>query len=318
MTRVSRKRSTESALGRFTFVILHSSFAVGVIALHALALTACTSPEHPQGETTVPIMTFNLRYGTADDGENSWPHRRDLVLDVIREQAPDVLGVQEALRFQLDELAAAFPEYAEVGVGRDDGGTAGEYAAILYRADRFEATEDGTFWFSETPDQPGSTGWGAGLPRVCTWVRLAERASRRFFYVYNVHFDHESQESRERSAMLLASRILRRAGTAPVVVVGDFNAGEDNAAILYLKGQVEPAPELRLLDSFRVLHPDSSEVGTFNGFSGATSGSKIDGILVSSDWEVESAAIVRTSRRGRFPSDHFPVVATLKYREEVR
>jgi endonuclease/exonuclease/phosphatase family metal-dependent hydrolase len=263
-------------------------------------------------------MTFNLRYGTADDGENSWPHRRDLVIDVVREQAPDVLGVQEALRFQLDELAAAFPEFAEVGVGRDDGGTAGEYAAILYRADRFEATEEGTFWFSEKPDQPGSIGWGARLPRICTWARLAERGTRRFFYVYNVHFDHESQESRERSARLLASRIVRHAGTAPVVVLGDFNAGEDNAAILFLKGRVEPAPELRLRDSFRVLHPDSLEVGTFNGFNGATSGSKIDGILISGHWDVEKAAIVRTSRGGRYPSDHFPVVAMLKYGEDVR
>jgi endonuclease/exonuclease/phosphatase family metal-dependent hydrolase len=263
-------------------------------------------------------MTFNLRYGTADDGENSWPHRRDLVFDVIREGAPDVLGVQEALRFQLDEIATAFPEYAEVGVGRDDGGTAGEFTAILYRADRFEATEQGTFWFSESPDEIGSTGWGARLPRICTWVRLAERGSHRFLFVYNVHFDHESQESRERSAMLLVSRIVRRAGATPVVVTGDFNAGEDNAAILYLKGRVEPAPELRLVDSFRVLHPDSLEVGTFNGFTGATSGSKIDGILVSGGWEVESAAIVRTSRGGRYPSDHFPVVATLKYRGDVR
>jgi endonuclease/exonuclease/phosphatase family metal-dependent hydrolase len=284
------------------------------LAVFAFAGTALSLPQaaraQPQESLRLSVMSFNLRYGTANDGANSWKYRRGLVFDVIREESPDVLGTQEALRFQLDELGAAFPEYTEIGVGRDDGKSNGEYSAILYRESRFELVEQGTFWFSDTPGAAGSMGWGANLPRICTWARLVERGSRRAFYVYNLHFDHQSQESRERSAELLAQRILERGHPDPVIVTGDFNADEDNAAIRYLTGEVEPAPRLR--DSFRVLYPDATDVGTFNGFAGTSTRGKIDHVLVSAAWEVESAAIVRFAREGRYPSDHFPVTATLR------
>jgi endonuclease/exonuclease/phosphatase family metal-dependent hydrolase len=285
----------------------------GLWAFPALAiLLACGGSEQAGQSFSVTVMSFNVRYGTADDGENSWPYRRDLVGDVIRDQAPDILGTQEALRFQLDELTAALPEYGVIGVGRDDGGTAGEYAAILFRSSRFELVEQGTFWFSDSPERPGSIGWGARLPRICTWARLLERASGQVFYVYNVHFDHESQESREKSAALLLDRIRHRGSPDPVVVTGDFNAGEDNPAMLRLTGQADPASASRLRVSFRISRPDATGVGTFHGFDGVTSGPKIDAILVSSEWQVESASIVRTSLGDRYPSDHFPVVTTLR------
>ena len=285
-----------------------------LLALLAVAsMTACAGGDRDGRPSPVTVMSFNLRFGTADDGEDSWAYRRDLVVEVIREQAPDVLGTQEALRFQLDELATALPEYAELGVGRDDGGTGGEYAAILFRSARFAVAEQGTFWFSDSPEKAGSVGWSARLPRICTWARLLERSSGRAFYVYNVHWDHESQESREKSARLLLSRIRQRASADPVVVTGDFNAGEDNPAMLLLTGRVDSARAPRLRDSFRVVLPDATEVGTFHGFEGVTSGAKIDGVFISDEWEVERAAIIRTSRAGRYPSDHFPVVSTLRY-----
>lgn len=269
--------------------------------------------EEARPEEHITVMSFNIRYGTADDGPNNWRYRRELLFRVIREQAPDILGLQEALRFQLDELASALPEYSEAGVGRSDGATAGEYAAVLYLTGRFELLEEGTFWFSEAPDVPGSVGWGASLPRICTWVRLRDRRSDRGTFVYNVHFDHQSQESRARGARLLARRILRRSHPEPVIVTGDFNAGEDNPAMRYLLGAERPRPALELRDSFRMAHPRAAAVGTFNGFSGDSSGAKIDAVLVSPSWTVISAAIVRTMRDGRYPSDHFPVVATLRW-----
>ncbi len=279
---------------------------VGVV-LVALVLTYGPQPEG----RSLAVMSFNIRYGTADDGQNSWPQRRELVFDVIREHDPDVLGVQEALRFQLDEIGAAVPGYAELGVGRDDGREAGEYSAVLYQADRFEVSESGTFWFSDEPEAVGSIDWGANLPRICTWARLMEKGSSRAFYLFNVHLDHQSQESRQRSAELLVERIGARAHADPVVVTGDFNAGEDNPAMLYLVGAGEPVPGIKLRDSFRLVHPEAVEVGTFNGFEGRTAGPKIDAVLVSGSWNVESAAIVRVSRDGRYPSDHFPVVAVV-------
>ncbi len=261
----------------------------------------------------VDIMTFNIRYGTADDGENSWQFRRELFFDVIREAAPDIIGTQEALAFQLNELRDALPEYAKVGVGRDDGLISGEFSAILYRLEEFDVLESGTFWFSETPDVPSiASYWGAALPRICSWVRFMERASGRTFYVYNVHFSSQSRQAREQSALLLSDRILAREHDDPVIVTGDFNAGENSAVMGTLVGTGESTSAAGLKDSFRALHPNAEGVGTFNGFRGRTSGDKIDAVLVTGEWGVESAEIVRTSRSGKYPSDHFPVVATLR------
>jgi len=281
---------------------------LAVVAL-ALVVSCALRPE----SQPLAMMSFNIRYGTANDGENSWAQRRELVFDVIREHDPDVVGVQEALRFQLDEIGAAVPGYGELGVGRDDGREAGEYSAILYKSDRFEVSESGSFWFSDEPETVGSVDWGAQLPRICSWARLVEKRSGRGFYIYNLHLDHQSQESRERSAELLLERISARAHADPVIVTGDFNAGEENPAMLYLLSAGAGERDLRLRDSFRVVHPDAVEVGTFNGFAGRTAGAKIDAILVSERWNVKSAAIVMTSRDGRYPSDHFPVVAVVKY-----
>ncbi len=289
------------------------AFLAAAVLSSAGCLSDRAAHETPRGPLAVTVMSFNLRYGTAEDGPDSWPHRRELVFDVIREVGPQVLGTQEALRFQLDELSAGLPGFGEIGVARDDGESAGEYAAILYREDRLHVLEHGTFWFSDTPEVAGSIGWGARLPRICTWARLGDRAADRAFYVYNVHLDHQSQESRENSVRLLVQRILARAHPDPLIVTGDFNAGEDNPAMRYLRGELESPSDVRLRDSFRIAYPEAVEVGTFNAFRGVTTGPKIDAVLVSDGWEVAAAAIVRTARDDRYPSDHFPVFATLRF-----
>lgn len=256
----------------------------------------------------VRVMSFNVRYGTAPDGVDAWPNRQALVFEVIHAFEPDVLGVQEALAFQIDELAGALPGHEVVGVGRDDGDRAGEFSAILVDRARFDVVASGTFWFSDTPEVPGSMSWGNRIPRICTWAHLRQRDTGHRFSVYNVHWDHESQPSRERSAALLLERIGGRPRAAgPVVVMGDFNAGEENPAFRAL---VED-PGVRLRDTFRDRHPDAAEAGTFNGFEGRRDGDKIDAILVSDGWCTRSAAIVRSERGGRHPSDHFPVTAVV-------
>jgi endonuclease/exonuclease/phosphatase family metal-dependent hydrolase len=264
-------------------------------------------------DPVVEVMTFNIRYGTAEDGENSWRYRREFLFDVIREAAPDIIGTQEALAFQLEELREALPEYAKVGVGRDDGLVSGEFSAILYRIQDFEVLDSGTFWFSATPDVPSIAGyWGAALPRICSWARFADKETGGTFYVYNVHFSSRSQEAREQSAVLLRDRILNRGHPNPVIVTGDFNAGEGTAAMETLLGGGASSSVAGLTDSFRVLYPGAIDVGTFNGFLGTTTGDKIDAVLISSGWDVIAATILRASRSGRYPSDHFPVVATLR------
>ena len=263
-------------------------------------------PSAPAAPLTV--MSFNIRYGTAADGPDAWPARRDLLFDVVREAAPDVLGLQEALRGQLDELHAALPGYGEAGVGRDDGRTAGEYAAILFRADRFVFAQSGNFWLSDTPEVPGSRSWGNVVPRICTWVRLEDRASRRPVYVLNVHLDNVSAASRERGVALLVARIPRIARDAPVVVTGDFNAGEDDAAVAAMR-------EAGFVDTYRVLHPADTAVNTYHAFRGTAVGPKVDYVFASPRWRALEAAIVRTTRAGRYPSDHFPVTASLAWPE---
>jgi len=270
---------------------------------------AAAPPVAPREPMTV--MTFNIRYGTAKDGENEWSARREMLFDVVRSTNPDLLGLQEALDFQIDEIIAAAPAYAVVGVGRDDGAEKGEYSAILFRKDRFHVAEAGTFWFSDTPSVIASKSWGNQITRICTWARLIDRDGRGFYH-FNLHLDHQSQPSRERSTVLLRGRIDTRAFPDPVIVTGDFNVGEANPALATLTvpgGSGAPA----FLDTFRVLHADVKDAGTFSGFKFGTGGpDKIDYVLVQPGTEVMSSEIVRYSRNNRYPSDHFPVTARVR------
>lgn len=271
---------------------------------------ACGNDPQPKGELALKVMTFNIRYGTANDGPDAWPRRREQVFDVIRREAADFVGLQEALRLQIDAIRESVPGYAEIGVGRDDGKTRGEYSPILYRADRWKVDSSGTFWLSDTPDVVASKTWGNELPRIATWGRFIELPTGRSIYVFNTHFDHQSQPSREKSAELLARRIADRQPRDAVVVTGDFNAGEDNPAIRYLKGEAGRSP-VKLVDTFRVLHPDAAEVGTFNGFRGTATGPKIDFILTEPEATLRWARILHDHHNGRYPSDHFPVAAEI-------
>jgi endonuclease/exonuclease/phosphatase family metal-dependent hydrolase len=250
-------------------------------------------------------MTFNVRLGTAADGADAWPARRDRLFNVVATERPDVLGVQEALRSQLDDLHARFPEFGEIGVGRDDGKTAGEYAAILYRSDRLAVDSSGTFWLSDTPEVPGSASWGNQITRISTWAVFRDLRTGARFAAFNVHLDHESQPSRERSVELVLRRVAATAGDRPAILIGDFNAGEDNPAV---------ATVLRagMRDTFRALHPDARWVGTFNAFTGDSTGPKIDYVFAGPHWEILDAAIGRSRPGGRDASDHFPVTATLR------
>ena len=278
-----------------------------------LALAGSHSASQAAPGAPLDVMSFNIRYGTANDGENRWENRREQVFDLLRTERPDVMGLQEALWSQIQEVLAEVPGYALVGVGRDDGRTKGEFAAILFRTDRLFLSDAGTFWFSDTPEVVASTSWGNTITRICTWARFVDDSGRAFWH-YNVHLDHQSQPSRVRSTALLASRLGEpdRRGE-PVVITGDFNVGEANPALVALVG-TSAAPG-RFADTFRVLHPGATEVGTFTGFDvSQTTGDKIDYVLVPRGTEVISAAILRSARDGRLSSDHFPVVARIRLR----
>ncbi|AQT68514.1 exodeoxyribonuclease III (xth) [Anaerohalosphaera lusitana] len=265
---------------------------------------------------SVDVMSFNVRYGTADDGDNSWRYRKELVLDIIRRSEAEVVGLQEALRFQLDWIRERLPYYEEVGVGRDDGEDGGEFNAILVDTRRFELAEDDTFWLSDTPEVAGSNTWAAGCTRICTWAKLVDRRTDEVLWVFNTHFDHVSARARERSSRLIAERIEEYAGGEDFVLMGDFNAGEDSVEMRYLRGVSEidgQAVPVGMVDSFAQVRPEVRERGTFNGFDGNADGKRIDYIFVSKDVEIFDAAILRYNEGGRYPSDHYPVTAIIAF-----
>ncbi|MCA9272217.1 MAG: nuclear transport factor 2 family protein [Phycisphaerales bacterium] len=251
----------------------------------------------------IELMTFNIRYGTADDGDNVWNNRRDLVTGLIRGELPDVLGVQEALRFQIDEMSEAMPGYAWVGVGRDDGEQAGEFAPILYNTDKLRLLQSGTFWFSETPDVPGSKSYGNSIPRICTWAYFTpyQASNPRPFMVANVHLDHQSDESRLKS-MQQVRKLLDEddlGESYPCFVIGDFNCAPDSAPIATLIGQ----GWLEALD-------DDAKTGTFHGFTGEAGDKRIDMILMPDRCELEESEVITLGgENGVWPSDHYPVRA---------
>ena len=275
--------------------------------LLSLAIWQAAPPQAaPPPATPLHVMTFNIRYGLAQDGENHWVKRREALFALLRAQQADLIGLQEALHGQIGEILQAVPGYAYVGVGRADGKQGGEYAAILYKSARLEVRRSDTFWFSDTPTVVRSTSWGNKIERICTWAYFEDRAGPAFYF-YNLHLDHLSQPSRERSAALLLATIAARDPKAPVIVTGDFNAGETNPATAAVRAD--------LRDSYRVQHPDATEVGTFNGFKlGETKGEKIDYVFVGPGVEVLAAEILRDSAGGRYPSDHFPVTARVLLR----
>ncbi|QDV76061.1 endonuclease/exonuclease/phosphatase family protein [Botrimarina mediterranea] len=269
------------------------------------------------------VMSFNLRGdfdgGVATDKPTGWlsksgDHRRELALRLASDVDPDLLGVQEAYRNQVQELDAALPGHAFVGVGRDDGAEAGEHSCLYYRADRFELVDSGTFWLSETPDKP-STYPGAACPRVATWAVLRDHndgePAGRELLVVNTHWDHVSAEARSYSATLIRQRLEELAGDRPAIVMGDLNVTERKEPITTLLGD---GPR-RLVDSFREVQPQRGKnERTYHDFKGGEEGWRIDYIVHTEGLRATDAEIVRTSYDGRYPSDHYPVTASIEWK----
>jgi endonuclease/exonuclease/phosphatase family metal-dependent hydrolase len=267
------------------------------------------------GITKLSVMSFNIRFGTANDGKNNWHLRRPLVSQLLRHYFCDIVSLQEALHFQLNEILNDLPSLGVSGVGREDGNTRGEHTAILYNKARFELLESATFWFSETPDIAGSRHWGNSVPRICTWALLKDLFKNTAFYVYNVHLDHKSSYSRQKSSELLIRKICNRKLDAPVIVTGDFNTIESNEIIRYFKGicclKSILSNAFPMSDTYRVIHPRALG-GTLNLFRGIRYGPRIDYIFSDHRFKVLSAEIIRTHYDKRYPSDHFPIKASLQ------
>jgi endonuclease/exonuclease/phosphatase family metal-dependent hydrolase len=276
----------------------------------AAALILLCAPALAAQQPDLSVMTFNVRYAHTNP-PNLWADRRAAVAQVIRESDPDIVGTQEGLYPQLVDMAEDLPDYEWLGLGRE-GGSHGEFMAVYYRSARLEPLEYDHFWLSDTPSEIGSRSWGNNIPRMVTWIRFRDRATARDFYLVNTHFDHQSQPSRERSAELLLEHVSDFDPTLPVIVTGDFNS---EAAVnpVYLR---LTAPEA-FSDSWAETEEAEPEIGTYHDFRGpeeARGRARIDWILTRGPIEALDTEILTDAMNGQYPSDHFPVIARLRFR----
>jgi endonuclease/exonuclease/phosphatase family metal-dependent hydrolase len=254
-------------------------------------------------ESTIKLMTFNLRYAS-DQQPNSWAERRPVMKECLAQSSPDIVGTQEGVYHQLKDIERDLPQYRWLGLGRE-GGSKGEFMAIFYRHERFEPIEYDHFWLSDTPEVIGSTTWGHTNRRMATWIRFKDTRNNREFYLINTHFDHQIQLAREKAAELLRERATKLETTIPLIVMGDFNAkaGANKAYDTLIENDF-------LADTWHTAKERRGEaISTFHNFRGPVQrDDRIDWILcrgIETLW----IEIITCSKNGQYPSDHFPVMA---------
>ena len=272
-------------------------------AVAGLSYVAAVDVQQAPDEETLKVMSFNIRQsGVPEDGANGWNYRKVPCVAMIRDQKPDLIGMQEVLAEQSDYLTERLTEYGKVGLGRDDGKREGEQMSVFYRLDRFELADSGHFWLSETPDEV-SCGWDGACNRMCTWIGLKERQSGKTVYLFNTHLDHMGPVARKEGALLLVAKIKEIAGRNMVFLTGDFNANPDDLILV---------PLFKKFGSARDKAPVTDRHGTFNGWGNAPSNIILDYIFYQKASPVEFQTITK-GYGCPFISDHYPIIATFKW-----
>ena len=264
--------------------------------------------------TSLRMMTYNIRFDNPADGVHAWPNRKELVASVIRFHKADIIGVQEALEYQIQDLMELLPGYDWVGVGRnEDGG--GEFSAILYRSSVVAVKAAQTFWLSESPDEPGSKSWDSSLPRIATWAHFVTSSDGRELFVLNTHFDHRGEQARLESARLLKEQVSKLANGLPVIVMGDLNATSEQPPLVLLSDT--PLSDGRSLrDGFvHSIVPHHGPASTWTGFTKIAADRRIDYIFASEDLPIHYHAILTDKLEERYPSDHLPVLVEVELKD---
>ena len=259
------------------------------------------------------VVSLNIRFDNPNDKQDAWKHRKDDVAKFLLTQKPDIIGLQEVLPNQLDDLSKALDGYEGYGVGREKDPNRGERTPLFFNKKAFACTERGTFWLSKTPDQAGSKDWDSSLPRIASWMKLTHLESGRKLLACNTHFDHRGKSARQESASLLVKQLAKLADGRSVVLTGDFNCDSDSKPYSILtQGQRD---RFSFRDAREICR--SSPQGpnsTWCGFRKVADGRRIDFVFVSPTLRVDSHEIstARTAK-GRFLSDHLPVIATVEF-----
>lgn len=258
---------------------------------------------------TITWATFNIRYDNPADSLNNWQFRKDTVTRFIQAQDMDIVGMQEVLHYQLEDLLQRLPGYKAIGVGRDDGKTQGEYAPLLYKEERFEVLDSNTFWLSQYPDSVGFIGWDGACTRIATWAKMKDKQTGKVFMAVNTHFDHVGVTARRESALLIIKKIKEIVGDRPAVLTGDFNVNEASEA--YRTITTNP---FVLKDAMKIAGKRTGVDYTFHDFGRIPSEQceKIDFIFVTSNIKVTDSFIPKEAEsEGKFLSDHNPQIVHL-------
>ena len=246
------------------------------------------------------ILSYNIRYDNPEDGKNQWKFRKETLTGYFLKNTPDVMGMQEVLHNQLNDLTSTLEDYAYVGVGREDGKTKGEYSPVFYRKSALNLLESDTFWLSETPEQI-SVGWDAALERICTYARFEHRQTKKQLWVFNTHFDHVGVKARAEAANLILKKIkqLNPRGL-PTVITGDFNLTPETLPIQIFQAAFE--------DVLLELPKSDFTYGTFTGFDTENNAERRIDYIFQKGFTVKKAAqLWIKTPEGRWASDHHPV-----------
>ncbi|GGE31412.1 MULTISPECIES: endonuclease/exonuclease/phosphatase family protein [Sphingobacterium] len=274
--------------------------------LVSLSLLLCMVFSYAQ---KMNVATFNIRMKTNSDVGNLWADRYTHLTDLIKYHEFEIFGVQEAFKEQLNDMSSKLVDFKYIGVGRDDGADKGEHSAIFYDTKRFEVSKNGTFWLSPTDTEKPNKGWDAALPRICTWGIFKDKSNGKKFIFMNTHFDHIGVEARRESAKLILAKAKEFAKDLPLILTGDFNIDETNEAYFTLakSGVVQDVYDLAKIK----YEPNSS----FNGWGKSlVEKARIDHIFITKPFKVRKYGILTDTYMGKFPSDHFPVLAELSWK----
>ena len=236
----------------------------------------------------VNVMSFNIRYDNPEDSLDNWRYRKDRVANAIHFYDVDILGTQEVLHNQLEDLKLRLPEYGVVGVGREDGKEKGEYSALWYKKDRFNVLDSGYFWLSETPEVAGSKGWDGACERIASWVKLQDKVSDKEYFALNTHLDHVGGMARREGISLMLDRVNELSDGLPVIVTGDFNSEPESDVIKRVTDSANPE---QIPYNKRPL---------------------IDYVFVRNGLKVLRYGILAETENNGFLSDHTPVLVTVE------
>jgi endonuclease/exonuclease/phosphatase family metal-dependent hydrolase len=277
------------------------------IAILLFVIAGCSRESN---KDAIKVMTFNVRYDNPRDSVNAWPNRSTQVCNFINDEKPDLLGMQEVLWSQYVVLDSLLPDYTSVGVGRDDGARRGEMNPVFFRKDKFDMVRTITFWLSNTPEIPGTRGWGASLPRIVTWMELVDKNTHNHFFYFNTHFAHDSDSARIMSSKILLREVEKISEDFPFIITGDFNMLPSSTGYSILTGPDESIPALK--DSYLISEKKPyGPTYTFNGFSDKPGTGRIDYIFVKNGMKVLDHRTLIRKEDGVYISDHWPVEATV-------